>query len=155
VCYTLHVWFGRSESEQTVTITIDLAPDLEQQIRKAAAQAGLAPGAYIAETLRQQLRTASKVQATAPHVSAREAELLLIINQSLSAITWTRYRELIANRQAETLASNEQDELVALTDAIETANVARIAAAAELAHIRHTTIEAILQALGLTAAAHA
>ncbi len=137
-----------------MTITIDLAPDLEQQIRAAAAQAGLAPAAYITETLRQQLRHDSSTPMSAPRVSAREAELLLTINESMSAITWEHYHDLIAKRQAATLTPEEQHELITLTDAIEMANVARIAAAAELAHLRNTTLDALLRALGLLPTNH-
>jgi hypothetical protein len=137
-----------------MTITIDLAPDLEQQIRDAAAQAGLAPAAYIAETLRQQLRHDSGTPTSAPRVSAREAELLLTINESMSAIAWARYHGLIARRQAAILTPEEQHELITLTDTIETANVARIAAAAELAHLRNTTLNALLRELGLLPTSH-
>ena len=91
----------------------------------------------------------------APRVSAREAELLLRINQSLSAIAWTRYHELVARRQANLLTSAEQDELISLTDSIEIANVDRIAAAVELAQIRHSTLDALLQTLGLKIPTHA
>jgi hypothetical protein len=67
----------------------------------------------------------------------------------MSAITWARYHDLIARRQAATLTSEEQQELITLTDVIEMANVARIAAAAELAHLRNTTLDALLRELGL------
>jgi hypothetical protein len=135
-----------------MTITIDLAPELEQQIRQAAAQAGLAPAAYITETLRQQLHTPSRVAV--PRVSAQEADLLLTINQSMSAIEWAHYHDLVAKRHATTLTTEDQGELIRLTDAIELANAARIAAAAELAQLRHTTLDALLRELGLVAPSH-
>jgi hypothetical protein len=135
-----------------MTITIDLAPELEQQIRQAAAQAGLAPAAYITETLRQQLHSSSR--ASIPRVSAQEADLLLTINQSMSAIEWAHYHDLIAKRHATTLTMEDQGELIRLTDAIELANAARIAAAAELAQLRHTTLDALLRELGLVAPSH-
>jgi hypothetical protein len=133
-----------------VTITIDLAPELEQQIRVAAAQRGLAPAVYIAETLRQQMHQTTNTAVDAPRVSPRETELLLIIQASLSSIAWERYHTLIAQRQAETLTVDEHQELIALTDAIETANVARLQAVAKLAQLRHTPLTALLLELGLT-----
>jgi hypothetical protein len=136
-----------------MTITIDLAPELEQQIRQAAAQAGLAPAAYITETLRQQLHSSSR--ASIPRVSTQEADLLLTINQSMSAIEWAHYHDLIAKRHATTLTMEDQGELIRLTDAIELANAARIAAAAELAQLRHTTLDVLLRELGLVAPSHA
>jgi hypothetical protein len=138
-----------------MTITIDLAPELEQQIRVAAAQVGLAPAAYITETLRQQLRQTGSSGSSAPRVSSREAELLLAIHESMSAIVWERYHALIAKRHAETLTSEELQDLIALTNAIEHANVVRLTAVAELAQLRNTTLDALLDELGLTPARHA
>jgi hypothetical protein len=73
----------------------------------------------------------------------------------MSAIEWAHYHDLIAKRHATTLTAEEQGELIRLTDAIELANAARIAAAAELAQLRHTTLDALLRELGLVAPSHA
>lgn len=132
-----------------MTITIDLAPDLERQIQQAATQAGLAPDAYILEAIRARLEQNQTTPASAPHLSETEADLLLKINHSLSSITWSRYHDLIAKRQAETLTPEEQQELIALTGRIEAANVQRISYLAELARLRNTTLDALMAALGL------
>jgi hypothetical protein len=56
---------------------------------------------------------------------------------------------LVAKRQAETLTLDQQQELIALSDAIETANVQRIEYVVESARLRNTTVAAVMQALGL------
>ena len=132
-----------------MTITIELAPDLERQIQQAATQAGLAPDAYILEAIRTRLAQSQPAPASMPHLSEVEADLLLKINHSLSSITWSRYHELVAKRQAETLTPEEQQELIALTGRIETANVQRISYLVELARLRNTTLDALMAELGL------
>jgi hypothetical protein len=132
-----------------MTITIELAPDLERQIQQAATQAGLAPDAYILEAIRARLEQNQTTPASAPHLSETEADLLLKINHSLSSITWSHYHDLIAKRQAETLTPEEQQELIALTGRIEAANVQRISYLAELARLRNTTLDALMADLGL------
>lgn len=135
-----------------MTITVDLTPELEQQIRTMAAQMGMAPDMYIAEIMREQFKLT--VASSAPQASARETQLLLLINRSLSGIDWSRYHDLITKQQEHSLQPHEHKELISLTDAIEQANVERIAAAVELAQLRHTSLETILRTLGLNKTSH-
>jgi hypothetical protein len=137
-----------------MTILIDMPPELESQLRRAAAQAGLAPDAYIVQTLHEQLTPQQSSPADGQRLTPTEAQLLIHINHSLAAIPWPRYHLLVAKRQAETLTSDEQQELIALSDAIETANVQRIEYVAELARLRNTTVAAVMQALGLKPVTH-
>jgi hypothetical protein len=85
----------------------------------------------------------------------QEAELLQKINRSLSQIQWERYDQLVGKRQAETLTPEELDELMALSDQIETANVRRIKYLAELARLRNTTVSALIAELGIKPRSHA
>lgn len=138
-----------AEGNQKMAIVIDLAPDLENQIRQAAAQEGLSPDAYILESITERLHQTQPQPSRVKRLSKIEASLLQKINYSLSQIEWMRYRELIAKRQAETLTSEEQTALIAFSDRIEEANVKRIQYLAELAQLRGTTIRTLLEELGL------
>ena len=132
-----------------MTILIEMPPELESQLRHAAAQEGLAPEAYIVQALHERLMPQQSSLAVRQRLTRTEAQLLLHINQSMADISWPRYHQLVARRQAETLTVDEQHELIALSDAIETANVQRIEYVAELARLRNTTVPAVMQALGL------
>lgn len=138
-----------------MTIVIDLAPELESQIRQAAAQVGLSPDAYSVESVTNRLQQVRHRQSGAKRLSKVEANLIQQINQSLSQIEWLRYRELIGKRQAETLTPEEQSELIARSDQIEEANVKRMEYVAELAQVRKTTIPLLMKELGLKPVAYA
>lgn len=125
---------------------LEIEPELEQQLQVAAGQAGLTPDKYIVDTLQQRLQ---HNQSRIPHLSADEARLFNQINQSLAAIQWQRYHELVTKRDDETLTAPEQAELIALSDQIEVANVQRMTAILELAQLRMTTPTALMHALGL------
>jgi len=100
--------------------------------------------------------TMSEQQGDLPRrLAAREADLLERINSSLAHVDWERYHALIARRRAETLTTEEQSELIAISDRIEVANVARIEHLAELARLRGTTVDALIDELGLQLRAHA
>lgn len=138
-----------------MTIVIEIAPELESQIRQAAANAGIPLAAYIVESVTERLHPERQRQSSVKHLPKIEASLIQKINQSLSQIEWLRYRELIAKRQAETLTPDEQAELIAVSDQLEEANVKRIEYVAELAQVRKTTIPAVMKELGLRPVAHA
>ena len=137
-----------------MAIVSELAPELENQIRQAAAQSGLSPDTYILESVQARLHAAPTHFARTKRLPDAEADLLQKINQSLSQISWLRYRELLAKRQAETLTPTEQTELIAFSDQIEEANVQRITYVAELAQLRKTTIPTLMRELGLQPVAY-
>ncbi|MCW5850243.1 MAG: hypothetical protein KIT87_09180 [Anaerolineae bacterium] len=112
-----------------MTITLELTPELEAQLRAEAKRAGLDESEYVLHTLEERLRLARQAVPLSP----RETELLQHINLGLSEASWQRYHELIAKRRAETLTPVEQQELIGLSDQIEEANVRRIEALIELA----------------------
>lgn len=134
-----------------MTLTLNLAPELERELRRAADEAGLPPDAYILHILRQNLRPLQNPE----RLPRREAELLEEINRSLSAVEWDRYHALQAKRGGEALTAEEQVELVGLTDEIESANARRMEALAELARLRRVSLRALMAQLGLTPRDHA
>ena len=138
-----------------MTITIEIAPEIESQIKRAAAEVGLSPDAFVLDSVLQRLQPVRQRMSGVKRLAKREADLLQSINQSLSQIEWQRYRALLGKRQAETLTPAEQAELIDLSDRIEEANAQRIAYVAELADMRQTTVPALMDELGLRPAAYA
>lgn len=135
-------------------ITIEIAPDLEQQLRQEAARIGVAPDVYIIQAVQERLAQMGHRHHTEPRLSPAEAHLLSKINLGLSFTEWERYHTLVARRKAEVLTPDEQTELIALSDRLEEANARRIGYLVELARMRHTTLDAVMSELGLTPDAH-
>ena len=75
--------------------------------------------------------------------------MLQEINRGLPAETWRRYGELKEKRRAETLTPEEQAELIALSDQIEAMNVRRMESVIELARLRRTSVDALMDDLGI------
>lgn len=80
-----------------------------------------------------------------------EAALLLRINHPIPAELQQGYDLLLAKRQTETLLPNEYDDLLRLTEQIETLEAQRVAALAELARLRGTSLRALMTRLGIPA----
>jgi hypothetical protein len=114
-------------------ITLNLSPELDQELRTEAARQGLEPDRYIIHTLQERLQTKSDLKST-------ESDLLQQINIGFSAETWTQYHGLIAKRQAETLTSEEHEHL----------NVLRIQALIQLANLRNQPLSDLMQTLGIS-----
>jgi hypothetical protein len=90
-----------------------------------------------------------KAERTAPHLPQKESELLLRINRGLPDGVAQRYRELIARRRAGVLSPGEYEELLRLTDQAEGLEADRLAHLAELARLRHTSLTALMDELGI------
>jgi hypothetical protein len=84
------------------------------------------------------------------NVPKEEAELLLKINRNAPPALQARYDELIAKRIDETLASDEYRELLQLTDQMEGFDVERLHALVELARLRKTSLDDLMNALAIT-----
>ena len=90
----------------------------------------------------------------APHIGQSETDLLLEINRDIPTETRHRYKELIAKRQAETLTSAEYAELISLSNQVEQREAERVAALADLARLRHTSLPELMKDLGIQAPAY-
>jgi hypothetical protein len=90
------------------------------------------------QAVQERLTQTSHRYHSAPRLSPEEAQLLAKINLGLAPAEWERYHTLVARRKAETLISDEQTELIALSDRLEEANTRRIGYLAALAQVRHT-----------------
>lgn len=130
-----------------MSITIQINPDLEQQLKETAAKVGLDPSYYILQMLKEQLSKSNPPLKSA--LPKEEAELLKKINIGIQPTTWTLYYELIDKRRAEKLEEGEQEQLIAISDEIEMANVERIKNLIALAKIRQVSLVTLMAQLGI------
>ncbi|MGQ0591465.1 MAG: hypothetical protein ACT4QB_02135 [Gammaproteobacteria bacterium] len=133
-----------------MTLTIEITPELESQVREQATRRGLGAGEYITTILREYLRHSPDT----PCLPEAEAHLLQQINEGLPPELWRRYNELIAKRRAETLTPDERVTLIALSDQVEARNARRIQHLVELAHCRQMALPALMQQLGIEVPPH-
>lgn len=89
------------------------------------------------------------VQRKAPRLPNREFELLFKVNQNIPDDAQIRYDELIAKRQAETLTTDEYQQLLQLTEQFEQFEAARIETMAELAQLRQTSLTNVMIELNI------
>jgi hypothetical protein len=92
---------------------------------------------------------ALRAQRQASSLPRAESDLLLKINEGMPPDLQTRYNELIAKRQAETLSPDEYEELLRLTQQVEMLEVRRVEYLAELARLRGTSLTELMQNLGI------
>ena len=92
---------------------------------------------------------ALRAKRQAPSLSRQESELLMRINQHLSADLQARFDELVARRQDETLSNDEHEELLRLTEQVENMDVVRIEALARLAQLRGISVDDLMDQLGV------
>ena len=133
--------------ELEMAITIDMTPEIEAKLRDEAAKEGLDPDRYVLHTLAE--RWGQTHETITPHLRRSESELLQHINEGLPAETWRQYHALIARRDAGTLTADDQKILVGLIDEVEIAHARRMKYLVELANLRETTLDELMDALGI------
>jgi hypothetical protein len=94
---------------------------------------------------------ALQARRCAPSLPQTEAELLQKINQGLPLEVRKRYDELTAKRQSEMLTPDdgEYEELLRLTDEVETLDAQRLEYLVKLADLRGTTLSNLMKDLGI------
>ena len=130
-----------------MTLTIQITPDLESRLRAEAARQGVDPAEFVSHAVRERLQQPR--QPDPPHLSADETALLREINEGLAPGQWERYHELLERRRAELLTSEEQAELVQLSDQLEEFNARRMEHLAELARLRQVSLRRLMDQLGI------
>jgi hypothetical protein len=128
--------------------TIQIAAD---QLLEAARQL---PPSEFNQLLERLLAWRGQLMNAAPRLSAAETALLLKINQGFAPAPQQRYDELLEKRDARTLAPEEYQELLDLTDQVEAFNVERVQALADLARLRQVSLPEVMQQLGLDTPAY-
>lgn len=124
-------------------LTIDLKPELEQQVRAIAEEVGVAPDQYVTNVLNEHV---AHNRVVSP---ASETALLKRISLGIPTETWQRYHLLRERLENAVLTATEQQELKQITDRIEEANAKRIEALIQLANLRNTTLDALMNEFGL------
>jgi hypothetical protein len=108
----------------------------------------------IPETTAEQLSQAIFRLGRVP-IEHQQASVQSVINRSvldcfdIPPATLAQYHSLIAKRQAETLTSDEHQELINLNTQIETLNVQRIQALIQLADRRNQSLPDLMESLGI------
>lgn len=133
-----------------MTLTLDLSPELEAELRSLAAEEGLAPDTYVVRLLQDRVQ-----RRQSPRLPSEESTILQQINEGLPAETWRRYHELKARRDADTLTPEEQSELISLSDTIEEWNARRVGLVVDLARLRNIPFADLMKQLGLEAPPYA
>jgi hypothetical protein len=81
--------------------------------------------------------------------STKEIELIHKINTVFENFPRQRYNELNAKFKADALSKSEYEELLGLSDRSEILNAERLGYIAEIAGIRHETLEDVMRSLGI------
>lgn len=136
-----------------MTITLELPPELEKNIKEAAAKTGSRPEEFVLSAVQERLSKTAGSPNT--HLSKSESELLLAINHSFSHVNWQRYFELIDKRDAEKITPDELGELISITNDVEEANAKRLQYLIELAQLRSVSLDELMEELDLRPARHA
>lgn len=129
-----------------MSISIQLPPDLEKQLRASADEAGMDVSQYVLEILEGQLRPAAS-KLGEKEIKARE--LLEKINLGISVDLWKRYNYLKDIRDREQLEPEEQLELIRISDKIEIANADRMKHLVTLAKLKEIPLSKLMESLGL------
>ncbi|MBE9232600.1 STAS/SEC14 domain-containing protein [Cuspidothrix issatschenkoi LEGE 03284] len=90
-----------------------------------------------------------KAQKIAPNLSAKESELLIKINQDLPLVLQQHYENLIDKRNEETLTESEYQQLLDLTEQVETYQVQRLEYLTQLAQIRQVSLTNLITQMGI------
>jgi hypothetical protein len=129
-----------------MTLTIQLTPDLEARLLQQAASAGMDAGQFVVSTLTSRLEQAEKPPA---HCGKDEAALLSAISQGLPEELWLHYRALASRRQTESLSTEEQAELIQLSNRIEEDHAHRMEHLVSLARLRNVSLRTLMEQMGI------
>ncbi|NET48043.1 MAG: hypothetical protein F6K09_04805 [Merismopedia sp. SIO2A8] len=142
------LWSMEAVAEQ---VTLILPDALARRARDVAASTQR----DLEEVLLEWINRTS-LQIDSPNaVPITEVQLLQQVNIGFSVDWWSRYRALVAERQAETISEQHLSELLEMSEALEMANVNRVKALGELAHLRGCSIEDVMDALDIRPRAEA
>ncbi len=131
-----------------MSITLQINPALEQQLRERAAQKGVGVEKY-AQSLLEKISSTEMEGLPAPKLDKRESELLQKISLGLSADFWEKYRALVATKESRLLTETERETFIGMTDQIEAANAGRMKYLIELAQLRQIPLLQLMAQLGI------
>jgi hypothetical protein len=132
----------------SMSVTLELHPTLEAQLRAEALSRGVSLEALLLERLEQR----SAPRGSNAQLSTDETALLETINQGFPESFWMRYRALIALRDQHALSNIEHAELIAMSDETEQLSAQRAEALTTLARLNAAEIQTLARAMGLQTA---
>lgn len=92
---------------------------------------------------------ALRAQRNGTRASAKERDLLQIINGGFSPEEQERWDELVVKLEDRTLTRAERKELIRMTEEVEQFAVERLEALIQLAKLRKTTVDNLMDEMGL------
>lgn len=128
-----------------MSINLQISKELEELLQKEASKKGMQLDSFLSKFLENSFLN----KKNNSRLSAKESELLQKINEGFSNEFWSRYKFLVRKRQLEEITSNELQELIEMTDELESSNVKRITYLSELAKIKKTTLPVLMKDLGI------
>ncbi len=131
-----------------MTITLELPEDLERQLRTEAARNGISLDKQIVQSL-------SDNESIPDANASTEAQLRNKIMRWIPAHQHETYLALVAKRRSGHITASEYEELLLLTDVVETAHAVRMRHLIQLADLRHISLENLLREMGITPAKYA
>ena len=130
-------------------LTIELNTDLEHKLRDQAKLKGLDLGQYITMLIQDKAFPVEEKATKTSALSIRETELFEKINYGFSLDFWQKLKALNQKRSDNQISEDERLALISMTDQLERANVLRIKALIELAALRNTDLEQLMDELGI------
>lgn len=131
-----------------MTITLELPEALERQLRKEASKNGLSLDKHIVQSL-------SDNDVVPDGKASNEEQLRNKIMRWIPAHQHKTYLSLVDKRRAGDITPSQYEELLLLTDVVETAHAVRMRHIIQLADLRHVSLENILSEMGIAPAKYA
>lgn len=126
-----------------MTLKIDIDPQTEASLEKAASKKGIAAEQMAAEVISDRF-------ADQESYSNDESRLLEVINQGWPEERWLRYRELIEQRDRRSISDSDLAVLIELTAELEVMNARRIKHLVQLAALRDVELPDLMSELGIS-----
>lgn len=130
------------------SITLQINPALEQQLREKAARKGVGLDVYV-QALLEKFANSEGSDSRVSKSNQEEEGLLKKISLGLSEEFWSEFRRLVAKRQIEAIDEEELACLIEMTRQIENANAKRMEHLAALARLRNVSLAKVMEQLGI------
>ena len=125
-----------------MTITLELPEALERQLRTEAAGNGLSLDKQIVQSL-------SDSETVPDGNASNEERLRNKIMHWIPVHQHKTYLALVEKRRAGNISTTEYEELLLLTDVVETAHAVRMRHLIQLADLQHTSLETLLREMSI------
>lgn len=135
-----------------MSVAIQVSPELKHRLQQKAEQAGLNIERYLKKLIDENPNQSSTEK---PITIEQETILLKKINTGFTVDFWKKYGILVDKRKAGTLTNPDHEELLRLSNEIESANAMRIQYLIQLAQIRKMDLDELMSKLGISPTSHA